>query len=135
MERREFLKNLAFSPFMESVAQTRKDTGTQHLQSLMIKALWELSRKLGTIMFCYFPEGFWDEDMDVYYPSTKLQVITVSDTGITLQTTQENGNLTERFKWLKFNSIEFVELPETINFHGVLFPIVKIFRLEIPKKL
>lgn len=133
MERREFLSNLAFSPFMEKLARERVDTKTQEMQCLIIKALWELSRKLGTLMYCYFPEGFYDEDD--WYPSTKLQVITVSETGVTLQTTQESGNLTERFDWLHFNSILFKELPETINFHGVLFPIVEIFRLEIPKKL
>lgn len=131
MDRREFITNIAFIPYMDGVLKSRKSTETLDLQILMIRSLWELSKKVGYGMWIHFPKGYWESEQ--YHTITKLQIHDVFEKHIRVELTPQNHELSESFPWLDGNFIDISKLPEVINFWGNMWPIVEIFRLDIPK--
>ena len=131
MDRRQFISGLAFIPFTNDLIKSRKDTQTLDLQILMIRSLWELSKKANYGMWIHFPMGYWQGEH--YHTITKLQIHGIFEKTILVELTERNNDLSDNFKWLDSNLIHIDKLPEVINFWGNMWPIVEIFRLDIPK--
>lgn len=132
MRRREFLANIAFSPTLDTILRSRENTKTLHKQIEIIKSLWELSEKTNSIMFLTLP--FWHfEDGDLVN-TIRLQVNCVTDKVAIIQLVENFNEVSISFNWVNGNIVELENMPEVINFHGVMFPIVECFRLEIPER-
>lgn len=133
MNRREFLSILSFYSETEELLKRRKSTETLDFQILMIRSLHELCLKCNYSMFVVFPYSRYDKRYDDWYTTTQLQVLGMSKEGVLLQITEDLEDIQNMFEFVKGNWINFKDLPEVINFNGIVYPIFEIFRLELPK--
>lgn len=131
MFRREFLLQILNIPIIDEAIEKLGNRNSKELQTLMIKALWELSEKLSTYMYLYVPFSFHLEDK--WYSTKKIRVSFVGDEYAILEMDRDLIEIADKWTWIVGNTVRFDRIPEYFNFWGELCPFVELFRLELPQ--